>query len=248
MDALSPAVSVRPGATTAVVWASRAFEEPKGLLHALAKGGLAVVEVAGPFAALAELCRLERVRSEHQRSGAPIVPPAALVLVFPERLDDALGLIEAAERYVPAVKCWMFGPGANPRLRPIVQEDRDTEFGRRGHAVQPHRTEPDVPAPVVHVMPMSAQSHAPSPPAPVRPTAPGPAGRSARTGGAPALRLAGGDAGAARFQSDPAAADAREGEMIGPSPAPAGDGNGSNRPRQLLTTDELRMLLEEPGT
>jgi len=258
MDALSPAVSVRPGATTAVVWASRAFAEPKGLLHALAQGGLAVVEVAGPYAALAELCRLERVRREHQSAGGQIVPPSALVLVYPEQLDDALGLVEAVDRFVPSVKCWMFGPSANPRLRPIVQEDRDNVFGPRSKSHSPSVSQTQsVPAnPEIHVRATNAQSHAPQHVAPARTAMPGFVARATsshapRVVGAPPLRLAGaepGESGVARFQSPSPSVDGNVGEMIGPSPAPTGESAAQNRPRQLLTTDELRMLLEEPGT
>jgi hypothetical protein len=253
MDALSPAVSVRSVATTAVVWASRALPEPKGLLGALAQGGLAVIEVAGPYAALAELTRLERLRHHEQRHGGKLVPPSALVLVYPDQLPDALSLLNAVERYAPAVKCWLFGPSANPRLRPIVEEDRVNAF--RPAAIVPSSIHTDQrPTPQVHVRPTNLQTTVQQDVASI-------AGRENRAGqsvahanarstGAPNLRLTGLDRGGvseARFQSQSASAD-REGEVIGPSPSPAEGSNGANRPRHLLSNDELRMLLEEPGT
>ncbi|MBL9031344.1 MAG: hypothetical protein JNM80_06515 [Phycisphaerae bacterium] len=113
MSEASP-IAARSDAGVAVVWHASATLDASKLLAALAKGGLRVVNVRSAFAALAELRMAARV---------PGRPTPALVMVDPPGAAEALELHEAIERHVPRVKAWLFGPGANPRLRPIVESD-----------------------------------------------------------------------------------------------------------------------------
>lgn len=228
MDGLSAMVSVRAGPTTAVVWASRTRDEPRELLAALARGGMTVVEVQSSFAALAEATRLESLRRRARPGETP--PSPVVVLVHPETLEDPAALVDAVERYAPGAKCWMYvpaepappgaGDAAAPpiagKLRPVHIDDRVTNFRR------PTPRAPRDAAPTITTTPASAL---PLTPIPVAPPAP----NLRLAGDVPPLHPGWSEWAAQEADGEE---DARR-QAAGPAPRP------------LLTTEELRLLLDD---
>ncbi|MBK7403844.1 MAG: hypothetical protein IPJ41_04215 [Phycisphaerales bacterium] len=94
----------------AVVWRSPASAVPRDLVAALARQGVTWQEASGPFEALAELLAT-------RRDGAP---SRVLLLVEPRTLGEADEVRRALLRFDPAVRCWGFAEGANPRLTPLA--------------------------------------------------------------------------------------------------------------------------------
>jgi hypothetical protein len=204
-------VHAAPSGPKAVVWMAPGMQPPAELLSALSKGNLGVERVTSPYTALAHLCRLERSSSHDGKTAS-----AALVLVSPERLMNPGQVCDAAARYAPHTRVWMYEPGPNQRLRAVVQEDVENWLKSPGGvdarpvilAKMPPRTQNPAPAPARH---------------PDSRTAPGPG---------PKLRLAG------EGQVQEAAQSA---ELQGAGDAVQGDPS----PRQVLTSEELEMLLDD---
>lgn len=248
---------------TAVVWCDRRTPEPRALLDGLISGGLHVIEVAGPFAAMAELSRLEHrrrmaVRRRATDAGAMVPPPAALILVEPVRLDGASDVLAAAEVYAPSARVWWMdlslgGEGQLRALRHVSGERLPWESG------------PSASQTAAQVPPIGAGRGEGRGAEVVVRTGNGPTGVRAPFGGfgaglvgmtaelpskkiparsepsGPVLRLSGG------------AAHGSAGHPADPKPGVAGSSGGSDResvtrgddrPQQLLSTEELRMLLE----
>lgn len=242
-------------AATAVVWCDRRTPEPRALLDGLIKANLHVVEVAGPFAAMAELSRLEhrrrqavRYRIESPAGHHSVPPPAALILVDPVHLDGVADVIDAVERYAPSARCWWMS---------IEQPGRESQL----HSLRLNNGQP---LPWAPHQPATTQTHA-------QPQYPKPATRPeivvTRTNGPtqhdPVVRAPLGGFGSGflgltadlptraplhdsprkpepatpplRLTKDPVQSSRADRE---PHPAPA------DRPHQLLSTEELRMLLE----
>ncbi|MFN0133403.1 MAG: hypothetical protein ACKVW3_12860 [Phycisphaerales bacterium] len=222
-DAAPIAASAHAG--VAVVWHASPTLDTSKLLAALAKGGLRVINVRGPFQALAELRVAQRARADALeaapsgtgRGNARVsghTPTPALVMVDPADPAEALQLHEAVARYVPGVKAWLFGPGANPRLRPVVESDVEAWSTRATPAVGPVRTEP--PRMVVPERRVERRVDMPTD---------------------PPLRLTG------SLESDIGRADGMM-ESKGPGVAGATTGNsGASASKPLLTPEELELLL-----
>lgn len=234
-------------AATAVVCCPRGSSVPPDLRDALDKGGIRVIEAASAYAALAELCRLDRGLRTTPDRGKAAAP--ALLLVTPERFEGAEALLQAVERYAATAKLWMFGPAGAERLRAITSEDRRTQFGASPSHAQKLRES----------MPSSAGS---VPVAIAQPKAPeGPSvGRFMPAGTwstVPPLRVTpsgGGLAGGPgrhrvmlKVRPDPIAGGV-PGGVLGPSGVPAAPAEPRTREKPLLTTEELRMLLEEDAS
>lgn len=264
--ALSGGAAMPLGAAsaTAVVWCDRRTPEPRALLDGLITGGLHVIEVAGPFAAMAELSRLEHrrrtaVRRRATDAGAIVPPPAALILVEPGRLDGAGDVLGAAEVYAPSARVWWMdvtlgGEGQLRALRHVAGERLPWESG------------PSASQTAAQVPPMGVgRPEARGAEVVVRPGN-GPTGVRAPFGGfgaglvgmsaelpsrknsargepsGPALRLSGGPAnGSGGHPADPKAG--LGGVSSGGSDRESGT-RADERPQQLLSTEELRMLLE----
>lgn len=201
-------IAARSDAGVAVVWHASATLDASKLLAALAKGGLRVVNVRSAFAALAELRVAARV---------PGRPTPALVMVDPPGAAEALELHEAIERHVPRVKAWLFGPGANPRLRPIVESDV-AEWNAR---VAPP------PIPAVRVIAHEPERR----PEPERRTEAKPDRRAEVD---PPLRLAG------TLESDIGRTDGKREPSVGKGGSDEAGGGGG---KPLLTPEELELLL-----
>lgn len=210
-------MSAHADAGVAVVWHASPTLDTSKLLAALAKGGLRVVNVRSAFAALAEL----RVAMRGRGTG-PGRPTPALVMVDPPGAAEALELHEAIERHAPRVKAWLFGPGANPKLRPVVESDVAEWSGR----VAP------VPAPPVRVIAHEPERRAEVDrrPEPDR----RPESWAERTiGGDPPLRLAG------TLDPDIGRTDGTRDASTGVG----GNGGGGSGAKPLLTPEELELLL-----
>jgi hypothetical protein len=139
----------------------------------------------------------------------------ALVMVEPAKLPDAAAMYDALSRYAPASRCWMFAPGSNPPLRAVVEAD--VERWRPATTVEP---------PAVVVRP---QPH----PLPSKPGPPPPAAYRTKPLPQPALRITG---------SGPVE---QAGKPVDQKGAEFTDPEEGARTSQLLTPEELRMLLGE---
>lgn len=220
---------------------------PQDLREALEKGGIRVIEAASAYAALAELCRLDRGLRATPDRGKAAAP--ALLLVTPERFAGAEALLQAAERYAASAKLWMFGPAGAERLRAITSEDRRTQFGAAASIAQKLRD----PLPLTL---STGPLVAPQPKAPD-----GMSGSRLMPGGSwstvPPLRVTptgGGLVGGAgrhrvmlKVRPDPVSGGLAGG-VLGPSGVPAVPAEPRTREKPLLTTEELRMLLEEDAS
>ena len=199
----------------AVVWMPQGVQPPAELLTALSKGNLGIERVTSPYAALAHLCRLGRATSHDAKTAS-----AALVLVSPEKLVNPGQVCDAASRYAPHTRVWMYEPGPNQRLRAVVQEDVDSWLKSPGSIEARPVVLAKVPGPGKPATPSKA-----------------PMAKDSRTSapiGGPKLRLAGDG------QVQESAQSVEQQEAAQGSPAP----------RQVLTAEELEMLLDdgEPRT
>lgn len=194
-------------AFTVVLWHVPDERPPAPLVRHLEARSIRINRVTSPFMALAHLCQLTP-RNRTQRG------QVAVIFVHPERLPDAAAVFEAAARYAPGARCWMYGPASNPRLRAVVEADVEAWSG-----------EPTIAMPQVVVRPPVAHRAAAN--------AGAPSGYRARPAPQPPLRLTPGERVDAGFQP----ADVEESELAGHA-EPA-------RPSQLLTPEELAMLLGE---
>jgi hypothetical protein len=73
------------------------------------------------YEAMARACLLEREndRIEDAESRDALV----MLLVAPEKLPHAADLVNALKRHAPRTACWCYVPGANLRLRAVVDDD-----------------------------------------------------------------------------------------------------------------------------
>jgi hypothetical protein len=199
----------------AVVWTAPGKEPPPELMGALSRGGLHVQSVSSPYLALAHLCHAERARPQDSKTAA-----AALVVVDPALLSTPGHVCEAASRYAPHAKAWTYASGSNQRLRAVVQEDVDTWMkapgGIEAKPVILSQPDPEARNPGIHQTDRGSGALNKGSP-------------SFRTDGAegPKLRLTG--------EVQPGAETA--------DPVEAGQGQEPPRPKQVLSSEELEMLL-----
>jgi hypothetical protein len=160
-------------------------------------------------------------REARRSAGAQV----ALVLASPEALPDAAAVYDAAMQYAPSARVWLYGPEANPTLRAVIDSDVDRWRG----GSEPGQRAESAPAVVVHPGAMPR-------PAP-RPVAQANAGYRTKQPAQASLRLSG----AGPMDPGRKPADLGGDELAGQE-EPA-------RPSQLLTPEELRMLLgeDDPG-
>ncbi len=207
MESATTRTDAAPG-PRAVVWTVPGGEPPPELLAALSRGNLGVERVSSPYLALAHLCRLQRTAGSDPRTAS-----GALVLVSPERLACPGHVCDAAARFAPRTRLWMYEPGSNRGLRAIVQEDVDSWL----------KTPASIEAKPVVVMKAAPNQGGPAPRAlPLR----SPDSRTKAESG-PKLRLAG--------------------ESLVQEVAQSADevDKGDRRPREVLTSEELEMLLDD---
>jgi hypothetical protein len=208
MESERPAEPGSP-AFRCVVWHAPGSVVPADLTAALGRRQMAIDHCCGPFAALAEVCALDREMHDASHHGAGGV---ILVLVQAEALDDAAGVVRAVELYAPRVRCWRYEPAAAERLRAIGSAD----------------LAPAMPA--VIVMPEARRAEQASRPGAVRHPAQGRA----------TLRLAG--EGTLPPRSQPEGAQADE---VREQPREGSNGDEAGASHQVLTPEELSMLLSE---
>lgn len=205
MESERPAEPGSP-AFRCVVWHAPGGVVPADLTAALGRRHMGIEQCAGPMAALAEVCALDREVHDEGRPGVP--PGVILVLVEAESLPDAPEVLRAVELYAPRVRCWRYEPGAADRLRAVGSADLAPE------------------PPVVIVMPEVRQDSG---------TRPGAVRHAAQ--GRSTLRLAGNGSLPVK---PPETEDAVREDP--PENGPRGDAGDA---RQVLTPEELTMLLSE---
>ncbi len=255
-----PGDSAHDQAATCVLVHPRSSEPSAELQAALAKHRITVRHASSSFDALAQLCTLTK-----GAGGRPVI----LLLAHPRVLDRPDELYAAAQRYAPKAGCWVFDSAGSPKLRAATSSEAKT------WAPQPVSRLIAQPAgkPQSDVM-FTGPGF---PRTPVVPEAPKPAARvepKVAPTPAPALKLAG-STDTKPIQAKPI--DARPPEAKAPESKPAepkapvpqarpitgpkfvgGSWDGGNSPfpgttpgatpRQLLTDEELAMLLAEPPT
>jgi hypothetical protein len=171
--------------------------------------------------ALAELCLASKAEQPGDQANA------RLVILFPEMLTDAAEFCAAADTYAPGIPRWQYGPATSPQLRAIVDDDVNKWSAR--HA-------PQDPAPQVVVKPAAVRAAAER-------AAQGSIPASRTTSASPQLRLAG--EGPLPQALDNPADPADAGKVLA-GQAPDGEPADSvPPPAQLITDEELRMLLGE---
>lgn len=226
----------------------RGSEPSAELQSALAKHRISIRRASSAFDALAQVCTLTRTSRT-----------VILLLAHPTKLDAPDALYAAAQRYAPKASCWVFDSLGSPRLRAATAEDAK---GWSPHpasrlVTQPKAKDPSV-AGVMFTGPGFPRTPlVPEPPSRVEPK---PAAPPAPT---PVLKLAGNTPTAER----PVAAEPKQ-NTIKEAPAPkpvvtgpkfvGGSWDGGTgpfpgttpgtTPRQLLTDEELAMLLADPPT
>jgi hypothetical protein len=100
------------------LWLPAGVIPPPRLVQALTGKRVKIDQVTSPYAALAAMCRASRAAREARAASS-----LALIVVHPEQQPDARLVVESAAKYAPGIRCWMFGPASNPRLRAIVESD-----------------------------------------------------------------------------------------------------------------------------
>jgi hypothetical protein len=244
-----------PEAATCVLVHPRVSEPSAELQSALAKQRIAVRRASSPFDALAQLCALARTSRSR---------PVILLLAHPTALDRPDLLLAAAQRYAPKAGCWVFDSTSSPRLRAATTED--------AKSWTPHPVSRLIAQPEGKPLQSEITFIGPGfPRTPVVPEAAKPAARvepkaSPAAPPAPALKLAG-------SASPPPTGEPAASPLPSPAPAPAapkpsspitgpkfvgGSWDGGNSPfpgttpgttpRQLLSDEELAMLLADPPT
>lgn len=221
MDSERPAEPGSP-APHCVVWHAPGVTPPADLMAALGKHHVSIDFRTGPFEAFAEVCALERMprgAGPHGHAAHGVI----LVLVRAKELEDAGAVVRAMELYVPHARCWRYEPGAPVQLKAVVSAELEADTP----------APPVEAAPKVVVTPQFRRGAAPPP-------APGAKRHPAQ--GRPALRLAGEGVLPARPEPEDEADGGKVREVTDAgAPADAGNGNA----RQVLTQDELAMLLSE---
>lgn len=106
-----------------VLWRSQDSHVPDELSSALAGRSFQIIEALSSFAALAELCFLERIlRAAHPFPARR--PPVALLIHEPSKLPDKGELVRAVERYATRTHLWLYAEDANTQhLRRVLPED-----------------------------------------------------------------------------------------------------------------------------
>lgn len=222
------------GAAVCVLWHAHGRAPSAALSGALARKGVEVVRVEGPYAALAEVCR----RQQDTRR------PVILLVDATEPQPSRAEVVQLARVHAPRALCWVYQPGAADRLRAVT--DADVRAWEASEAKPADRAGPPTPKVVV-------RSVHPNPgPAAIRMTE-----REREVGGSiaqagehgkPAPRATGRAAPALRLTEAPkvhppaANADAQAG---GTPDAGVQTGGARRNGAQLLTQEELAMLLAE---
>lgn len=222
-----------------VLWHAQNLPASAELRAALDRRGMIVHTCEERALALGELCKLRGPREP----GAEAVPSGrALILVFvePDRLRRPDELKEVLDRYAPRTALWMYRSAGNPQLRAVTEQDVQRWRAQRP-APQP-RVAASIKSPAVWAEAKVARKG----PAPVAPVAPMIVG--------PRLKLAGEVRPAALSVTRPvsvtppvqerppaAAGPAPVGEAVEPKEATPGGGTADIR--QLLSEEELAMLL-----
>lgn len=115
-----------------ILWHGADGALPGDLLSSLSRRMGRMTICADGYAALAEVCLVERERRRAQALAEPAPSPAALVLVEPQRLPSAAEVVETIRTYAPSAIVWMYERSANPRLRAVVDVDVARWSGGRG--------------------------------------------------------------------------------------------------------------------
>lgn len=258
------AESPTPPPLRCVLWHAPGAHLPGDLLTSLSRRIGHITVCTDAYAAMAEVCQLERARLAAVNDPSAAARPGTVLLLVqpspPAQLAEAGEVVTELRVYAPAALCWKYDAGANPRLSAVVESDV-TAWTARGATAGagaeagllsgPRTTQPS------QQQPLSSGSSSPFTPAqtPRRAPAATPS-ESQRAAPAaahePRLRLAGDE-----DVAPPARITVRPG-----TPTPARPmrpqrplqlrGEGPHEPpvapaRAMLTPEEMRMLLgEEP--
>lgn len=122
---------------------------PGELLTSLSKRIRQLTVCTGVYAAMAEVCTVERGRKVRESgNGKAARPGAVLVVVEPREVPGVVDLMDAVKKYAPQTNCWSYERGANPKLRAVVDEDVQG-WSVRAPLVARTPTPAPMPAPVV---------------------------------------------------------------------------------------------------
>lgn len=213
-----------------LVWRPRGEAAPRPLLDALERRRIEVTTTDSPYHALARLCRLERPEAHGVSQGETDVaaPPHVLLLDRPESLEDPGAVVRSIARYAPKTACWLYEPTDPPTLRAVEAGDVRSWIGEGETPADTHsQTQADEHEDSEMSVTTRVGSGGESGSGAVWAGALAPA-NPAPAVGPPTLRLAGDD----HDRAD------------GFGAAHGGGSKGGN-PNDLLSDDELSMLLAE---
>lgn len=115
---------VQSATSRCLLWHAQDAAPPVDLVQSLERRGVGLTTCTSAYSAIAMACLRERENDE--RTDDPSQRDSlVLVLVIPLKLGQPAEVVDAMRRYAPRTACWWYDPGANPRLRAVVDEDVD---------------------------------------------------------------------------------------------------------------------------
>lgn len=253
---------IGPAALRCVLWHPSGAALPADLLNSLSKRIGHITVCTDAFAALAEVCVTHRDAWRSPTDPAPSPgsrPSTVLLLVHPPQLGDLAETLAEIRTFAPETLCWKYDASANPKLSAVVESDVSAWMARGAGSASAaagveslstarttnhgdQRALSSISSPFT---PVSTPQRAPSPPA-IQPNAEPAPQRPAAA--APSLRLTGVDGHDQPLQKpeivvrpQPRVGGLR---LRGEPPQDADQSsNPPQRPRPLLTAEEMRMLL-----
>lgn len=110
-----------PDKVRCVLWHAPGAAMPGDLLSTLSKRISHFTFCTKAYAALANVCRIERERRDAKRRGEAGAHAASLLVVIePQDLPEYREILEAVRFYAPGATLRQWRGGANPRFAPIV--------------------------------------------------------------------------------------------------------------------------------
>jgi len=108
-----------------VLWVRRGTAAPAELVKSLSRHGASVETCQDLYSAMARACRgTQAGRAMSSGGRSPGVARGSIVLlVEPTRLEGSAEFVEAVRRYAPRCAVWWYDPAQKPSLRAVTSDD-----------------------------------------------------------------------------------------------------------------------------
>lgn len=108
-----------------MLWVRRGSAAPAELVKSLSRHGAAVETCQDAFSAMARACRgTQAGRAISSGGRSPAAARGSIVLlVEPTRLEGSAAFVEAVRRYAPRCAVWWYDPAQKPSLRAVTGDD-----------------------------------------------------------------------------------------------------------------------------